>query len=130
MYLGILLSLLTALPNAQGGSDEVPLSIRPAALRAHMRFLADDMLEGRGTATRGHEIAARYVASQLEALGLRPAGVDGSYYQRVPLRRAELLTDRTSLVLDLPAGRRKLVLGKDYVAFKDPDRIAWEFYMA
>jgi hypothetical protein len=48
--------------------------IRPMALRAHMSFLADDLLEGRGTATRGHEIAARYVAAQLEMLGLEAGG--------------------------------------------------------
>jgi hypothetical protein len=54
--------------------------------RAHMAFLADDMLEGRGTGTRGHELAARYIAAQFEALGLNPAGDHGTYYQRVPLR--------------------------------------------
>ena len=41
--------------------------------RAHMAFLSDDLLEGRGTATRGHELAARYIAAQFEALGLQPA---------------------------------------------------------
>lgn len=54
--------------------------------RAHMAFLADDLLEGRLTGTRGHELAARYIAAQFEALGLAPAGDQGTYYQRVPLR--------------------------------------------
>ena len=116
MYIGALLLLLAAPTDIRGTADEPALSgIRPEALRAHMRFLADDLLDGRGTATRGHEIAAHYVASEFEALGLRPAGIDGSYYQRVPLRRAELLKDGTSLALDLPTGRRKLLPGKDYV---------------
>ena len=61
-------------------------AIRPAALRAHVGFLADDLLEGRGTATRGHEIAARYVAAQFEALGLEPAGTGGTWFQKVPMR--------------------------------------------
>ncbi len=74
-------------------------TIRPEALHAHMAFLADDLLEGRGTATRGHEIAARYVASQFEALGLEPAGTGGTWFQRVPLRRAELVTERSALAL-------------------------------
>lgn len=57
-------------------------------VRAHVEFLADDLLEGRGTGARGHEIAARYVAAQFRSLGLRPGGSDGSWFQRVPLRRA------------------------------------------
>src|SRR5690348_18140292 len=42
-------------------------------LEADVRFLADDLLEGRGTGTRGHEIAARFVAERMRALGLEPA---------------------------------------------------------
>jgi hypothetical protein len=54
-------------------ADAAMATIRPEAIRADMRFLADDLLEGRGTATRGHEIAAKFMASQFEALGLDPA---------------------------------------------------------
>ena len=57
-------------------------------VRAHIEFLADDLLEGRGIGTRGHEVAALYVASQFRSLGLRPAGEGGGWYQRVPFRRA------------------------------------------
>jgi Zn-dependent M28 family amino/carboxypeptidase len=52
-------------------------TIRADAIRAHVRFLASDLLEGRGPGTRGDALAEAYVASQLEALGLRPAGTDG-----------------------------------------------------
>src|SRR5512139_4327879 len=65
-------------------------AIRPAALRAHVGFLADDLLEGRGTGTRGYDLAARYVATQLEALGVRPAGDGGSWLQPVRLREARV----------------------------------------
>ncbi|MGE5048090.1 MAG: hypothetical protein ACM3PC_05955, partial [Deltaproteobacteria bacterium] len=53
-------------------------------ISAAVRFLSDDLLEGRGTGTPGHAIAERYVASQMQALGLRPAGEEG-YFQRVKL---------------------------------------------
>ncbi len=53
-------------------------------ISAAVRFLSDDLLEGRGTGTRGHAIAERYVASQMQALGLEPAGEQG-YFQQVPL---------------------------------------------
>ena len=57
-------------------------------VQAHVEFLADDRLEGRDTGSRGHEIAANYVASQFRQLGLEPGGPDGSWFQQVPLRRA------------------------------------------
>ena len=59
-------------------------------MRAHIRFLADDLLEGRGPSSRGDHITQLYIASQLEGLGLRPAALDEdgspSWYQPVPLR--------------------------------------------
>ncbi len=74
-------------------------SFSPDRIRADVTFLADDLLEGRGTGTRGHEIAAAYVASQFRALGLQPAGDNGSWYQWVPLRRARLVEGKNSIAL-------------------------------
>jgi len=56
--------------------DTGPGDFSADAFRAHVTFLADDLLEGRDTGSRGHEIAARYVATQFEALGLRPGNGD------------------------------------------------------
>jgi hypothetical protein len=84
----ILLSILLlsfppapALPQGKPAADQAS----PAALRAHVRFLSDDALEGRGTGTRGGLIAAKYIAAQLERLGLEPAGDSGSYFQKITL---------------------------------------------
>jgi hypothetical protein len=63
-------------------------AIRPEAIRADMRFLADDLLEGRRTGTRGHQLAAQFVAAQFESMGLAPAGDGGTFYQDVPLQSA------------------------------------------
>ncbi len=60
---------------------EAAAVISPARLRAHVRFLADDLLEGRGPATRGDRLAQLYIATQLEGLGLQPGAPDGSWYQ-------------------------------------------------
>src|ERR1700736_500932 len=62
-------------------ADEAMNTIRPEAIRADMRFLSDDALEGRGTGSRGYDIAAKFMASQFESLGLRPAGDNDSYFQ-------------------------------------------------
>lgn len=60
-------------------------AIRPGAIRSHTRFLSSDLLEGRGPGTRGDELTRNYIAAQLEALGLEPAGDDGTYFQKVSL---------------------------------------------
>jgi len=57
--------------------------ITPDILRAPIRFLASDELEGRGPATRGDALARLYLASQLESLGFQPGGENGSYEQTV-----------------------------------------------
>lgn len=54
-------------------------------IRAHIRFLASDLLEGRGVGTRGGELATNYIASQLAIAGAKPAGDNGTYFQRVDL---------------------------------------------
>jgi hypothetical protein len=55
-----------------------------------VRHLADDRMEGRETGTRGHDLAAGYVAKRFREIGLTPAGDDGSYFQTVPLLEARV----------------------------------------
>ena len=69
------------------GVDDRALQSR---LRAHVEFLASDLLTGREPGTAGYDIAAEYVASQFRQMGLEPAGDKGSYFQQVPLRSAVL----------------------------------------
>lgn len=89
--------------------------LRKEPFRAHMAFLADDLLEGRGTGTRGHEIAALYVATQFAALGLKPAGVDGSYFQRVPFREITVEPEKCSVAVAEKGVTSQLKWGDDFV---------------
>ncbi len=59
--------------------------IDEATIRGHLRFLADDLLEGRGPGSRGDDLTQLYLATQFQSLGLRPAATDGSWRQSVPL---------------------------------------------
>ena len=59
-----------------------PPLVREEPIRAHMAFLSDDLLEGRGTGQRGGDLTVKYLETQLQALGLKPAA-DDSYLQRV-----------------------------------------------
>ncbi|HYM62377.1 MAG TPA: M28 family peptidase [Thermoanaerobaculia bacterium] len=89
--------------------------IRAKAIHAHMVFLADDLLEGRGTATRGHEIAALYVATQFQIAGLVP-GASGTWLHQVPMRRSDLDEAASGIVLTRPNGQQNhLAAGRDFV---------------
>jgi Zn-dependent M28 family amino/carboxypeptidase len=84
MRQSLIIAALLALSPLPALADDLPQASADA-IRGHVTFLADDLLEGRGTASRGYQIAAHYVATQLAALGLQPAGVDGSWLQPVEL---------------------------------------------
>ena len=62
-----------------------PGSISTQRIREHTRFLASDLLEGRGVAQRGGDLATEYIATQLALAGAQPAGDNGTYFQQVPL---------------------------------------------
>ena len=73
--------------HAAAFAQETPRPVfTPEAFRAHVAFLGDDLLEGREAGSRGYDLAARYVAAQFEALGLR-AGANGGWYQPVEFVR-------------------------------------------
>ena len=67
-----------------------------------MVFLADDLLEGREAGTRGHDVAARYVAAALQASGVGPGNPSGGYFQLVPLRESRITGG--ALIVAPPAG--------------------------
>lgn len=98
----LLLALLLAAPPANLRHQAEPglSAIRAEALSAHMRFLADDLLEGRDTGSRGHAVAARYLAAQLQALGYQPAGERGSWLQTVPFIGMTVVPDKCVLELN------------------------------
>lgn len=81
------LCLLVACGRGPGAPVPVATDMDGGARRieADVRFLADDLLEGRAAGTRGYDLAAHYVASRYRAIGLEPAGDGGSYFQAVPL---------------------------------------------
>ena len=85
------------------GAHGQPSPVRPEALRAHVEFLASDVLQGRGSATRDELIAATYAAAQLREFGVEPAGDGGGYIQNVDLVTRELAAP-PSLVIHPPSG--------------------------
>ena len=82
VLVALLLTLNCASPEAIGKLDG---AVKPARIRAHLKILSDDIMEGRAPGSRGGELAPKYIASQFEEAGLLPAVGDSSYFQNVEL---------------------------------------------
>src|SRR5262249_6801604 len=85
-------------------------------MRKDVTYLASDDLEGRGVSTRGINLAADYIANEFKQAGLKPAGVDGSYFQPFTMISGSSKPDGVStLTLRGPLGQEvELKLGDDF----------------
>jgi Zn-dependent M28 family amino/carboxypeptidase len=84
-------TLALALSGQAGAAQPLPV-VAEAPLRAHLAYLADDLLEGRGTGSHGGALTVRYLETQLAAMGLKPASADG-YRQAVQMVGQKTLPD-------------------------------------
>jgi Zn-dependent M28 family amino/carboxypeptidase len=90
--------------------------IDPHRIAEHVRFLANDLLEGRGTGTRGGDIAANYIAAQFALYGLKPAGDNGTYLQKVDFVGVKTLPGTTASLQPAHGATMDLKLADDFVA--------------
>jgi Zn-dependent M28 family amino/carboxypeptidase len=113
-----------AAPNREAASVRLPSAafaametINPEHIRWHVRFLSHDLLEGRGTGQRGGDIAAEYIATQFAEYGLKPAGDNGSYLQKVPLVGITTLPQTQFVLLPKQGPSMDLKPLDEYVAY-------------
>src|SRR5450830_2021018 len=110
LALAVGIALLSSYAHAQ------PLPVvAEAPLRAHLSFLADDLLEGRGTGQRGGDLAVRYLETQAAIIGLKPMP-SGGYRQSVKFEGSKLLPDsavtfRTGTTRIMPIPGKDIVFG-------------------
>ncbi|HNG96312.1 MAG TPA: M20/M25/M40 family metallo-hydrolase [Acidobacteriota bacterium] len=83
-----------------------------AQLKAYLTFIASDELEGRDTPSRGLNVAAKFIAAMLERWGVKPAGEQGTYFQKFDVQTEQLDPARCSVVLN----NRSFLYGKEYFA--------------
>jgi Zn-dependent M28 family amino/carboxypeptidase len=114
----ILAALFVATVFSQRNAKQPAMSsaIREDALRAHVKFLSDDRLEGRGTGAKGGEAAALYIAEQFEAMGLKGAGPKGSFWQQVSLVGVKA-DPKTELRINGPERAEAYKFADEFVAF-------------
>jgi peptidase M28-like protein len=118
--ISMLLPLLLALAPS-GGSETAALtraldSVKAGNIRADVRFIACDELEGRDTPSQGLKLAARYLRARLERLGFQPAGEDG-FFDLYELERGGLDLEASKAWLVVGGQERELAFGKDYTFF-------------
>jgi Zn-dependent M28 family amino/carboxypeptidase len=77
-------------------------SINPENIRAHVKFLSDDLLEGRGPGLRGSEIAAQYIATQFALYDLKPGGDKGTYLQQINMVGMNAIPEKTTMSIIPP----------------------------
>jgi Zn-dependent M28 family amino/carboxypeptidase len=106
-------ALLAVAPGAYASAADAESSA--GRIRAHVEFLASDLLEGREAGTRGYDIAANYVASQFAQLGLTPAGDKGTWFQDTPLLAVRQADDGRFTLIDRTGAETVLVPGEDVI---------------
>jgi hypothetical protein len=112
----------TATPPDDPAADAAMSTITADSIRATMRFLSDDALEGRGLTQRGHELAAKYMATRFEGMGLQPAGDNGGYFQSVPVRSLVTDVNKSSLAIARNGSPLALTSHVDFIIEPDPAR--------
>jgi Zn-dependent M28 family amino/carboxypeptidase len=88
-------------------------------IRTHVRFLSHDLLEGRGTGQRGGDIAAEYIAAQFALDGLKPAGDNGTYMQKVPMVGVTTKPETTFSLVPANGSATELKPLAQYVAYDE-----------
>jgi Zn-dependent M28 family amino/carboxypeptidase len=103
-------------------AEQAMASVDPEKIRAQVKFLASDLLEGRGTGARGGDIAAEYIATQFALYGLQPAGDNGSYLQKVAMLGIATQDDTTFAIVPDKGAPMNLHNRVDYVAMDETTR--------
>src|SRR5580698_2830672 len=91
-------------------------SIDAHRIAEHVRFLANDLLEGRAPGTRGGDIAANYIAAQFALYGLKPAGDNGTFLQKVDFVGSKSLPTTTASFVPAHGEATALKWTEDFVA--------------
>lgn len=112
---------------SQAAHAQQPSAVSETALRAHLSFLSDDLLEGRGTGQRGGDLTVRYLETQAALIGLKPIA-GGGYRQKVDIEGSKLVEGSARFTAGgktiTPALGKEIVMGtksgKENVSFDAP----------
>lgn len=116
VLLSVQLNSLISAQSKESGLIKTLNSISSENISHHVKFLASDSLEGRGTGQPGGNLAAKYLESEFGKMGLKPTGDNNSYYQYIPMHSSNPLSS-SQLVIYQSYNEIQLILGEDYLLF-------------
>lgn len=122
LFTGLILNVILEAQEIPAEAIKASDQIESYAIRAHMRFLSDDLLEGREPFSRGYQLASLYMATEFEEMGLKPGMGDTSFYQMVELFKNRSSVEGT-LKLQFKQEKRSLIPGKDFILISEPDQV-------
>src|SRR6266478_8367070 len=118
-FVTLLAPIITLSPSLFGADAKLPPEmqslvnhISAASLRGHLSFIASDLLEGRGTPSRGLDLAAEYIAAQFRRAGLEPVGDDG-YFQTADM--LEIGPKGNGFEMTIEDGRRRISIAHQQI---------------
>ena len=113
----LVLSILVITSHAQNKKEirYILNQVSADAIKGHMTFLADDLMEGRLPGTRGFSLTAKYIETSLISLGIQPGVRGASYIQQVPLKKGSVDENESGIILHNGSKEEKLVYGKDFI---------------
>jgi Zn-dependent M28 family amino/carboxypeptidase len=127
MRKGLIVLFVATLATAAFADKAAAPKFDSEKIRAHVKYLASDELEGRGMNQKGGDLAAEYIAAQFKSYGLKPAGENGTYFQKVPMVGVKTLP-ATSFSLQPKSGAPlELQALDDYVTTNERQTESAEF---
>ena len=107
-------------------SQKAAEQITAAQMREYLTFIASDEMEGRDTPSRGLDLTAKFLATNLARWGLKPAGDDGTFFQKIALRRDQVNKEQTRVKLN----DQNLAFGEDYIALPGNAEVSGQLVFA
>jgi len=101
--------LITATVFSQSGQNEVinlAKSIKTESFFSHLSTISSDAFEGRETGSKGYALAADYIVKEIEKIGLKPGGVDGTFFQ--PINFESRTMNKESVTISFSDGNKNL----------------------
>ncbi len=127
IFANLLFVVTASAQKSSGGSAAAPAgkfgnvnNITASQLRSWLTYIASDELEGRDTPSKGLDLAAKYISEHLNKLGIKPAGDEGTYFQKFPLRQSKIVAKGTKLSFN----GQQFEYGSDFLTSLVPAEIA------
>ncbi len=100
--------------------DRAAATITTESIAQRVGIIAHDSMEGRDTPSRGLDLTAQWVADEFKRAGLKPAGENGTWFQRYPINRVQVDPASSSLTFRGPGGTWTGSFTKDVVRVQGP----------